>query len=407
MRPSPVWVNALKQSGYGLLIVGTAFSISLCGIGLGVYLGALLLQWACVNDEKKIPLPHWRFILLLLASLTVSLCASAYTKESFHGLGKYIQGFAILYAGMDLLRDRGSVKRFSNLLIVVFMAVCVDALFQYFSGKDLLFGHPGIQYTPELFRIRGPYHHSNDFGTLILMSIGVILPSCLILWRRKQIGLFGLMALCLIISVFVLYQTLSRSAYLGYLVALVFFCLALNPSKRTVLWILVMVAVVLLIPTEMNERLKTVFDLSKSGNSAERLLLAQTALRMIAHSPIFGLGLNTYAKYFTQFRPPDYPGIMAAHNTFLQMGTEAGLVGLALYLMIIFVFLRDFLRNAPGLDYAGRVMLIGITCALVGFLINCLFESALQSTQLRSIFWLYMGIAGALAYSARNAEVKS
>ena len=88
-----------KTFGFLVAIAGAAFSITLCGIGIGIYMVGVLLQFFVGKDYDWRPYPQAVFLIPLIATLLVSLFISDYFFISLRGFGKYLQGFILLYAG--------------------------------------------------------------------------------------------------------------------------------------------------------------------------------------------------------------------------------------------------------------------------------------------------------------------
>ena len=143
------------------------------------------------------------------------------------------------------------------------------------------------------------------------------------------------------------------------------------------------------VPSPLRVRLHELSSLT-GGEMSERMMLLRTSLEMLKQNPLFGLGLNTYSDHFPKFKPADYPALMYAHNTYLQMATECGLVGLGLFLAFITAVMA---RASKNRDVLGMALLAGAFAILV----NGLFDSVLQSTQLRQFFWILLGAASAFA----------
>jgi O-antigen ligase len=120
---------------------------------------------------------------------------------------------------------------------------------------------------------------------------------------------------------------------------------------------------------------------------------------MVAENPLFGLGLNTYSLNFARFKPPDYEAQMYTHNSYVQMATESGLLGTGLFILflavLVFACAGRLLkrRDTDPSKVLGAALLAGV----FGLLVNCLFDSVLQSTQLRTLFWSLLGAALAVA----------
>ena len=99
-----------------------------------------------------------------------------------------------------------------------------------------------------------------------------------------------------------------------------------------------------------------------------RWTIWQATVRMALETPVFGVGLGAYQDAFTRFRPTVVPAdklVDFAHNDYLQLLAETGVVGFgllawALVGLAVFVVRRLVLRRDPLV----KGLTIGALCAL-------------------------------------------
>ncbi len=401
MIPEKV-LDGIKAWGFLTAIAGTALSISAIDSGLCIYLFALVLSLFAAGRSRMRTYPFPFLLGLLLASLCVSWFRSEYFWTSARGLIKYLDGFVLLYAGIDVIKGRRELRWVVVTLTVAYSIAAFAALFQQAFGVDFVYWREPNIYQTGIWRLRGPFKHCNDFGTFLVPGISIAAALTAGEFRhgkRKNAVwcglLFVLLAYCLL-------RTMSRGALVAELVALGF--LALFFRSR---WIFMSAAamggaLVWIIPSTLSVRLRGLLAWG-SDIMPERVMLIKTALKMIGTNPFFGLGLNTYSENFPKFKPEDYPAFMYAHNSYLQMAAESGIVGVALFVIFILAFLWLFVRSILAMK-AGfeRTLLAGIAAGVLGMLVNALFDSIFQATRLRALFWCLMGIGAALAYGYRT-----
>jgi O-antigen ligase len=107
--------------------------------------------------------------------------------------------------------------------------------------------------------------------------------------------------------------------------------------------------------------------------------------------------VNTAASYVAPGR--------VVHNAYLEALTELGVVGLVLFLLILFLTVRSYLRTfrrarAAG-DRAIESFSIALLIAVFGFSISMFFNS----NELGKPLWIFIGLAIALErIPARGAE---
>jgi len=395
MKSALGFARGLKLFGLWVSICGVAFSISMCAIGIGFWACGFLLELgAARRAPKAYPAP-----LLLLAALGVSLLISVwisdYREVSMRGLFKYVEGFILLYVAYDTLSEAKHFRRTVGWFVWIAFVASLCGVWQDLFGHDFIFGRAAIRYRGDMLRVTGPFKHSNDYATFLvpafLACLGVIFSAT----RRRRAGQFVVGALVLALSGYALTRTMSRGAYLSVFVGLFVFFTCIGRKRWWFFAVAPLVALALAIQPHLAARLLESFD-NQLGNTPERLLLVGTAWRMTMAAPFFGLGLNTYSDNFPKFRPDEYHDIMYAHNTYLQMSSEAGLVGLGLLLALIGAVIFLSARSARARLWkpeaaAGAALFAGV----IAFLVNGIFESCLQSTQLRTYFWLLLGACAA------------
>jgi hypothetical protein len=107
---------------------------------------------------------------------------------------------------------------------------------------------------------------------------------------------------------------------------------------------------------------------------------------MIRHAPVFGVGLGRYYGEFPRFAPDwllaAYPH-ENAHNYFLQIAAELGVVTLGLWLFLVFRSIWFPGSSAPG----------PLRLAIVVFLITCLTGHPLLIPSIAVVWWMAVGLA--------------
>ena len=189
-----------------------------------------------------------------------------------------------------------------------------------------------------------------------------------------------------VLQLAILLLTYSRGAYIGLaaggtfaLVAFLLHKLKNNSNTKyyilnTVYFILPLAAVMALwLPsTPFAARLANLFDTSTAG----RLTLWQQSIETIKTHPVAGVGLGNLPY---EINPAaDYRDPIYAHNLYLDIAAETGLIGLILWLILVmFAFKRQSWQSQlswPGHAYrqAGRIALITIS-------VHALFDTPLFS----------------------------
>ncbi len=390
-------LTLVGTAGLLIALISMGFSKSVNSIGLGICAAALLLR--VISGEKGlVEIPYVRVLIAFALFLAIDLVVNhQYFWTSVRGLWKYMGGFLTMVLIMDALKDKKNTSLLLYTLLAAYGFSAFTGLWQKFTGFDLLYFRPTYAEEAQV-RLSGSFKHYNDYGTFLMtgvvVSLAYLVASVL---QKKKIQMICGVILFSALS-YVLINTFSRSAFVAAIFALTAFCAFFRTRKFSLPVLVIGITLLILFYPPFGDRLKEAFSLTH-GTTGERLMLANTGLKMIRHSPIFGLGINTYSIYFPQFRPEHYESIMYAHNSYLQIGSEIGLVGLSLFLLYVVLCLKDSLQliirdaDSPALT----ALRAGFFSAIFGLLVNSCFESLLQSTLLRSLFWTLLGFLVATA----------
>jgi O-antigen ligase len=128
-----------------------------------------------------------------------------------------------------------------------------------------------------------------------------------------------------------------------------------------------------------------------------RLSIDRDTLRMFRDKPVLGWGLSTFPTVYPQFRS-FYTNffVNAAHNDYLQLLSEMGVLGFATMIWFLVVLYRHALRKIGNWmsDVSGAVTL-ACTLGLSGILIHSLLDFNLQIPANAAIFYVFCTIAAA------------
>lgn len=130
----------------------------------------------------------------------------------------------------------------------------------------------------------------------------------------------------------------------------------------------------------------------------DRISIYKNALNMIKHHPVIGVGVNTFSKNYQTYKlpEPDWAktvGSLYAHNHFLQMAGEIGLLGLAVFLWLLYRLFKANFRIYSGLkDEYLKVVSVSLVACFIAFLTNGLTETSLYYSRVAMIFWYLIGV---------------
>lgn len=229
-------------------------------------------------------------------------------------------------------------------------------------------------------------------ATLMLaatLSLSQLMSAFPVLSRKALVVTSGIIAVGLLL-------TLSRSSWMGLVVALLF----IATFKYRRLWALfATIAVALyigLVPQDIPylSHLASGFQ-ARDQAAAMRLGEYKDAIRLISSYPWFGVGFG---------QAPSIDLYVGVSSIYLLMAEQMGLIGVAVFLSIVASLLVKSLRQLGAvLDARWQGVTLGLVAALVAALVAGLFDHHffnLKFPHTVALFWL---VAGLIAVANRLA----
>ncbi len=268
-------------------------------------------------------------------------------------------------------------------------AVLVGAVANAVVGLYIFFGGSGADHLRILgtfFRAFGTFGQPNPFGGFIGLALPFAiasamqpLDSIMLDWRagrpprKRLLARFGGAALCVGLLLAALLASWSRGAWLGFALSCIVMLVAWHRRLRRGIALALLLALLCflllqagLLPRSIANRLTAaatdliaISDVRGINFTAanfavvERLAHWQAAESMARAHPLFGVGLGSYATFYEQHRLINWEDPLGhAHNLYLNLLAEAGIVGLGAYLLFwVFMFwLAWSIRQHPDAE---------------------------------------------------------
>jgi O-antigen ligase len=314
------------------------------------------------EERIRIPLPLVLFVLWVLAA---TLYASVWDR-SFELLGTWIAALLVFLTARDLSR-RDSLFGLKLCLALWVTASLISALNLGFKTDPEELAR-AIEQAPQEAdfkeailhaaaqgRFNSPFGNPIDLGLYLSLSL-LAIPSLFDAARTQPRPALMMSALAFTggIQTYVLWGTKSRTSILALGCGiLVWLFLTAGRSKRLLFGAVSVCALgaVLMVasPTgrEMLARVETV---------SARLIYWETASHMIRDHPIFGVGVGGYGDHYPMYRGLTTHQTKFPHNLFIEVLTDLGAVGFALFLWVAFTrrtraeteFSRYSLQSRPS-----------------------------------------------------------
>ena len=387
------FLDKLMELSIYTLIVTAAFSISLVEIASTILIACWLIKVAVKRDISFFKYTPVKILAIFFLWNILSCINTDYPKESFRGIIKVAEYAAVFLAVAGLSYREKFVKRLLWVTVISSFIFCLNGFFQHVTGEGLI-RHRTLTPQDSLRRISSSFIHPNDFGAYLVVisvvAISVVISNAVSLKERIACSVLSVTAL------FSLFLTQSRGAWLSFCAAFIVLG-AIKARKVMLLFILVIVLIFFFLPQNVQERLYDLTDV-QSGTSWERVMLWKGTTDMIKVHPVLGFGSNTYSRNFPKYKPVEYPDYRYAHNSYLQIASEIGIVGALFLIMFIIATLYYASRGIEQMTEGTRKALtLGLFAGMVGFSLNCFVDTHLQSVTLSVFFYMFLGLCFALS----------
>ncbi|UCH78527.1 MAG: O-antigen ligase family protein [Candidatus Coatesbacteria bacterium] len=389
--------------GWILFAGGLAFSISICNWAIFVF---VLLPFLTAADlRRRLPLYHtpldWPFLALyasmILSSATAYLVGGTdFGNRSFLWTVMYtapLLYFTVAFALSD--QKPWLLKAMAAAFFLGAAANSAYAVFQFAravaEGADVFTVRPGGR----MFYM--------TYGGVMVLAISAAVATML----KGRLPLRTKLALGALLAVMLagLAASLVRSAWVGLAAAV--FVIAVVADRR-LLWAfpVVVVLAVIIAPRPILKRAESILNAATDGATGEtegppefRVDIWRTSLRIARDYPLTGIGVHNTIHLYDEYKDETSVESMVphAHNNYIQLVVERGIVGLAAFAYFIFALFALFIRGyRRARSPTARVVGLAGIGATTGFLVEGFFEYTFGDYEIVAILYTLAGILVAL-----------
>ena len=332
--------------------------------------GLLLVAWiVAVRREERFPESLRSPFVFLFGVLALLTALSALFSRDPAVSARHLAGLSLLLLvpiTMDLV-DRDERARAVCLALAGSGVILgVVGIWQFLHGGDDLDN-----------RIRATLSHYMTFAGLESIAACILLGVALEeRGRRRWLGALAAVPIAAVL------MTYTRGAYVGLVAALLLYVAVRRPRGLLVL-VPAVIAVFLLVPPEIRQRIRSIADLSDTTNR-DRIAMARAGFRMVRDRPVFGLGPDMVEPYYPLYRDPDAPRwrVPHLHDNVIQIAAAHGVFAAAAYALIVAAFLVRAVRRLRSESVPGRAAIwTGALLAGAALTVFGLFEYNFGDTE--------------------------
>ena len=367
---------------------------------------SLILTLGCRQEMHPLYSPVNKWVYLYAFIYAFATCASVSFKDSLL-VGMISICFLMFYLVMiTSVRSWSTLKRIIFCMLMVGAVVALYGFWQYMHPELLSASWLDTDmFSTITTRVYSTLANPNVLGTYLLLVIPLAAAMMITspgAWKKLVYGVI------LVMLIVCLAMTYSRGCYLGILVAAAVFLLLLD-RRFLIPMIIVLLLCPFILPDTIITRFTSIGDLSDSSTSY-RVYIWIGVLAMLKDYWFCGIGPgeDAFALIYPQY---ELSTVTAphAHNLFLQITCDTGIVGLVIFLGMLVSFFRSMctaLKKETHKD--AKVFQIAIIASVAGFLVEGLTDYTFYNYRVTFLFWCILGIGTLVCHAdeLKKADLK-
>lgn len=321
---------------------------------------------------------------VLVFALVIGICAvTSISLEESRNIALLMIAFVLSY--FVVINTIENKKQFKFILYVFSIAAVITAfygLYQYMFGD--LYSQAWLD--KEMFedikmRVYSTFENPNVYGEYLILAIPIIVG---LLWTEKGIfkKLFWLGSLG--VTMLALALTFSRGCWLGIILAIGLLAIMID-RRFILLGIVALLFLPFVLPESIINRFLSIGNMGDSSTSY-RVYIWMGTLAMLADYWFSGIGLGI-TSFNTIYPIYSYNNISAphSHNLYLQLVVEFGIVGLIIFLGMLYNFYKETIIS---ICKKKNILTSSLIAGVSGFMLQSMFDHTWYNYRVVLIFWI-------------------
>ena len=360
------------------------------GAGMGAVLNLLVIALVATlifRFPKEIQ-GHRKFIKSWLIFLTVCFLSALFSPDrmrSFKLCMNFVTYLCIVLIPFIIVKDQKDKKfwiktlLFSSFIPVIMSYVGVATHFSFFYAFN---------------RLRGTFTHSNILAFYMVFVVAVIFYILRTRQFRLSFGKKFALFIYMLMAITILVITETRSAWISC--ACLFLIYSLLKERKFFFIFIIVTPLVLMVPqiqTRLNDLSEGTGERKsdKLNSMAWRMQLWQSSVDSIKRRPFFGYGLGSFEILSANFFKLEKKGA-PAHNSYLELLFETGIIGLLSYLAIYWQAFQIFLIAMKSKVKEVSTEAVLVFSYAMGYLLVGSADNTLYYLAFNWYFWFFIGL---------------
>jgi len=372
------------------------------------------------NNALYVPLGL--FFLWGALSLTWTISMPATFTQIFYS-AFYLSAFFLSFNVIDNDKRR---EKFLWMLLVSTFLVSGYAVYQYFWGleetRQYLILHKAEipiaaheNFISRLYTDRAfsTFLYPNTLATFLMMVLPFAVFSAVFCGKNDDAKYIIIKRVIFpavsILILFAFILTFSKGGSVVLILSWLIFLLFKVPKSRKIItvvgFILLLIFVIFFVyrSDSVSSSLQSV-----KASSKARVEYWRAGVEMLKERPFHGFGFGSFGRIYSKYKLPEAEETQAAHNDFLQVWSELGIIGFLFFLSIFIFYFRELnkrMKNAARLSPLQKVFVYGGFVSVLSFALHSLGDFSFYVFGAASVLFMIMGVS--LGVHSEEKKIKN
>ncbi|MEX1034290.1 MAG: O-antigen ligase family protein [Cellvibrionaceae bacterium] len=274
-------------------------------------------------------------------------------------------------------------------------------------GTTVSWASRGFTFTSwGLMGPRGYFQNSGELAILMLTLFPVAFYLFQAMYKKQQVRLWekALLFVFFVTPILTILGASSRGAQIALALTLALMYRKYIFKVRPLIGIAILAtAISLLLPEEQKQRFT---EIGEDRTSQQRILYLENGWDMMKDHPYLGVGYYNFASYYNLHYSHDLLRDRAEmpHNIFIQVGTDAGFIGLGVFMALILsaLWMSFKVTKIPQVEPVFSYISAGLGYGILGFIVAGQFVTVAYYP----FFWISAAMLVSLGNCCRSPEPK-
>lgn len=369
-----------------LLTGESLFSYGKVSINFAAIFGAFVLIFAFimtirnVKEINKAPLIYpW---VLFLFGAFVGILFSSNISISGKEWMRLLSIFSIYILSYSIIKNKEDLITLVKVIILSTLIPAAFAIYQFQTETGMSIPFEGI-YN----RIFGTFAHPNLFAYYLVLPI--VLSIAIFIIGNKKILSNILTFPYLILLFYLLVFTYTRGAWMAFFISVL--VISLIKSRGLLIILLAVFFSFYIVVEPINTRINDLNRQDQNSSVQWRMRLWEDSIGYVKQKPFTGYGTGMSNEVILKNRGAEF-GSSDPHNDYLKILLENGVIGLALYLNLIYFLIKYIWSKYKNLNKPKiKIFTLIIFSYTIAIYIMSFADNIIRNTALEWSFWMLIG----------------